>query len=400
MTTKLNADVLEFRPGKVTDGAPRRDSSNATSSRSILACGNYELLANGSKTGMSVDTPAVFDLRWITTASEGSGGVGSDLLAVGGADGAIRLYAFSEQNSSLRELCVASPSGQGNTKGRRLLHRTQAKRRSSLSPPLHIAIGGGGDGGGGVEALSLYRKGMAASAEVWAVALVSCCCQERKANNSQVLLLLTGADDGLMKRCFENVWANMKGDEDDDESSVIWEPDHTAGVCVIVPHPMCATGSEASSSKGESAAAISSTIIATGSYDGHVRIFELVASRGRDEDQLSVSVNLVASARISADDGGDAAGVWRLRWNNTDTEQRGDGHDLVQIAAYREHESLAYGCDWMAPMLPQHQTAIGDDRAGRNDNKGDSKHPPLLLGAATCAFYDKSLHVWTIDLAN
>lgn len=70
----------------------------------VLACGNYELLDDGSKIGailfyrgkeriQTISTPAVFDLKWSHQ--------NPDLLAMAAVDGGVRLYSHADSEMSL-----------------------------------------------------------------------------------------------------------------------------------------------------------------------------------------------------------------------------------------------------------------------------------------------------------
>ena len=133
---------------------------------------------------------------------------------------------------------------------------------------------------------------------------------------------------------------------------------HSAGVTVISPH------------------LTNPHILATGSYDEHVRLFD--------------TRNIRRPLSEHTTDGG----VWRVRWHPTDStllltgSMRNGFHVLKTFSENMEdyefstvgthihapeEESLAYGCDW----------------SRHGERKG-------MIGS--CSFYDQQLHLWNIQL--
>ena len=110
------------------------------------------------------------------------------------------------------------------------------------------------------------------------------------------------------------------------------------------------------------------TIVATGSYDDHVRLWDVRALKS-PVSELNVG-----------------GGVWRCRWHPTRhalaCAAMGGGAALVDANdnalrldyTYAEHGSIVYGADWMRV----------------NDEK------EVLV---TCSFYDKMVRCWSAPSA-
>jgi diphthine methyl ester acylhydrolase len=130
---------------------------------------------------------------------------------------------------------------------------------------------------------------------------------------------------------------------------------HGAGVCCIAFHPL------------------DDHVVCTGSYDEQLRLWD-------------ARLPTTPVCRTSVCLGG---GVWRAKWHPHHpnliacaamhagfavVEHKPSSAELVSIATYEGHQSLAYGVDWCHL-----------DRS------------PKGLGSvvASCSFYDKLLHVWT-----
>ena len=105
----------------------------------------------------------------------------------------------------------------------------------------------------------------------------------------------------------------------------------------------------------------------TGSYDEQLRLWDVRNCR-QEVESLSVG-----------------GGVWRIKQNLTNSTlllaTMHDGfktvRDMAVVEEYREHESLAYGADWVV---------------GLDTEEGKSRDI-----AATCSFYDHLLRVWSVS---
>lgn len=127
---------------------------------------------------------------------------------------------------------------------------------------------------------------------------------------------------------------------------------HGAGVTCVSPSPR------------------DENIIATGSYDDHVRLWD-VRSLKNPVSELNVG-----------------GGVWRCRWHPTRDALAcaamgggavlcdATGGALVQTFAYDEHDSIVYGADW---------ARLSDDP--------DRESVDVLV---TCSFYDKCVRCWSL----
>jgi len=167
--------------------------------------------------------------------------------------------------------------------------------------------------------------------EMWAVAF----------DLARADVLYTGADD-----CAFKVW-DLR---DASRATVVNRKTHGAGVTCVSPSPH------------------DDTIIATGSYDDHVRLWDVRALKS-PVSELNVG-----------------GGVWRCRWHPTRRAlacaAMGGGAALVDANdnalrldyTYAEHGSIVYGADWMRV----------------NDEK------EVLV---TCSFYDKMVRCWSAPSA-
>lgn len=163
--------------------------------------------------------------------------------------------------------------------------------------------------------------------EMWAVAF----------DLARADVLYTGADD-----CAFKVW-DLR---DASRATMVNRKTHGAGVTCVSPSPH------------------DDTVVATGSYDDHVRLWDVRALKS-PVSELNVG-----------------GGVWRCRWHPTRRAlacaAMGGGAALVDAHdsalrlqyTYGEHGSIVYGADWM--------------------RVSDAKE--VLV---TCSFYDKMVRCWS-----
>jgi len=159
---------------------------------------------------------------------------------------------------------------------------------------------------------------------------------------------------------------------------------HSAGVTCVSPHPS------------------REHILATGSYDGKARLWDVRRPR---------------APLAELDVGG---GAWRLQWRPPPARRGGDGGgggDLLLAACmyngfsvlraafgsdggddqrfevverYEAHESLAYGCDWWRGA----GGGGGREGGGIGSNGGDARKGDDDV-VASISFYDRRLHLWS-----
>ena len=193
------------------------------------------------------------------------------------------------------------------------------------------------------------RSWQAHELEGWAVAF----------DEADPAALYSGGDDAVLKR-----WDLRCDAADGAAVAATNRRAHGAGVCCVSPSPLAPH------------------LVATGSYDEVARLW--------DSRQLRQPLAEV----------GCGGGVWRLKWHPSRRElllgacmhagfrvlevaggaADGDGAPALRVAAsYTAHgvgDALGYGADW----------AHGG---------GGGSEP---LRAATCSFYDRKLHLWTVSV--
>eukprot|EP00892_Ulva_mutabilis_P010567 jgi/Ulvmu1/7883/UM004_0114.1 len=108
--------------------------------------------------------------------------------------------------------------------------------------------------------------------------------------------------------------------------------------------------------------------VATGSYDEHVRIWDL---RSHSTPLLTQKVGL-------------GGGVWRLKWHP-------EHHDIALAACMQDGFAVVTFSDPPAVYSYAHQKVLG---YGADWIKRGGEWL-----AATCSFYDKSLHLWQCEAA-
>ena len=158
-------------------------------------------------------------------------------------------------------------------------------------------------------------------------------------------IVYTGSDDTLFK-----VW-DIRGESGPVLS--VGNKAHDGGVTSIAPSPL------------------QPHVLATGSYDENIRIWDIRALRRQPLHELNLG-----------------GGVWRIKWHPSrpDTAlvaSMYNGFHILDnlgmeaepriVRHYQEHDSIAYGVDWLDP-------------------NSSSSAPSDWI--ATCSFYDHLLHVW------
>ena len=358
-TTKHNADVVHTLP-----------EHSSSSTYSLLAVGNYELhVATGSKVGgislCEVDgaagtliqrsyhaSSAVFDLQWRDGLV-----AGKSLLACADAAGVVSVLELATQGggAALISLATADVYGGGvSGSGASCLSvdwddGSVATASSAHSGPSSISVAASSSSGHvsvltlqqSSSSLSLLASCTAHSLEVWSCAFSPHCPTS----------LYSGGDDCLL--CHVDTRTMQQ--------PTVLSRQHTAGVCCVLP-----------SASGEH-------VLATGCYDERVRLWDARAMR-----------QPLGERRLNG-------GVWRLRWGKKDDGSEDDsrllcccmhaGVQLLELAEggaalrvtseYYEHQSLAYGADWVT---------VHSSAASGSDERNNA--------IVSCSFYDNSLRLW------
>jgi len=170
-----------------------------------------------------------------------------------------------------------------------------------------------------------------------------------------VNIVYSGADDSLLKiwdirSCQQALQTNRK---------------HTMGICSILPNET------------------NPNELLTGSFDEYLRQW--------DKRQMT---NPVKQVKLGG-------GVWKIRpypgnWDLYLCACMQNGFVIVDFKSetilcnYKEHTSLAYGCDWQSLDSMNQLTELMDD-CMTTDNPNSTDDQRLI---ASCSFYDKIVHVW------
>ncbi|KAJ1673032.1 hypothetical protein EV182_006018 [Spiromyces aspiralis] len=302
-----------------------------------------------------LDTCAVFDIKWCYRPIDGR-----LVLGQAGADGHLRLYADcsdSDQQAVLREIAVTDSD---ITDGSVMC--------LSLDWSNRVFAGGGPEivtshSDGSVKVHSLGSAGLdvreswaAHEFEAWIAAF----------DYWSPNVVYTGGDDARLR-----VWDRRANTGS--PHCMATSKKHSAGVCSIQSNFHC------------------QHLLATGSYDEHVLVWD------------------TRNMRAPLGDWHVGGGVWRLKWHPSDPWQllaagmhngfhiakinvgftihselggskveleAGSACTISEMAAFMQHESLAYGVDWcQCPETPTESVQAG-----------------WLVGS--CSFYDHIFHLW------
>jgi len=313
--TELPACSVESLAGLLTVGTYRLCEDNRREGRILL----YRL---GTDEGVqtvhchrvySEDCEGVLDLKWSSHSSP--------KLAVAQSGGSVSLYSLAEDSASLVRSCQASV-----TSGLCLaLEWSQDSSRLAVSDSQGavtvLAVEG--------EVLTVLARIPAHSFEAWTT------CFNKHNNN----LFYSGGDDCVLKlhdlRQEHSVRTNRRS--------------HRMGVTSMLTDRQ------------------DENRLWTGSYDEELRQWDV---RNCKQEVESLPVG---------------GGVWRIKQSPTTSSTlllatMHDGFktvtDMKIASEYREHDSLAYGADWVPGVVTQGKT---------------------LNIAATCSFYDHLLRVWSVS---
>ena len=310
--------------------------------------------------------PGIFDLKWSRGYEE------EPILAAAMADGSIRLYKLLSSTLSTHQGFIGDQGLQELSRCQACTHPANAVEKignMSLSldwdpfEQTRIVVSGSKGSLSIVQATESGSKlereveWQGHSLEAWCVAFSH---QHRN-------LVYSGSDDAILKAWDLRMDLDLgpSSDPSPPQSIFVDRKTHGAGVCTISPHPL------------------SPHLIATGSYDEKVRVWD---ARSQSKPLLIAEV-------------GTGGGNWRLRWHPTnptlllaacmyngaaviqwdqekeDKEDEGSIRGHLKVKCCHEgHESITYGADWYR-------------------DEGDKKS----MLAATCSFYDRSLHLWSIS---
>ena len=173
-------------------------------------------------------------------------------------------------------------------------------------------------------------------------------------------VLWSGGDDGLLKG-----WDLRASPGEGSSAPLFTSRAHTAGVTCIAP------------------LGPGSPLVATGSYDQVLRLWDCRAMGGEPLAQLTLP-----------------GGVWRIKWQGEgllaaacmhggasvvrySSSSSSSGEALSVLASYQGHEAkaLTYGVEWL-----QSESA---------EQQGSSQRRQHAL--ASCAFYSQQVHTWTAE---
>ena len=363
--TALNADVVACCPYE--------------SCEHLIALGCYELIAAEerrigrlallstrgdalSSALCAVDGTGVLDCAWLPPRPDGA-----HLLALATSEGTAQLYSLATDDGAataeLVEVGSMACEGAGDACMSLAWSDAPSSRLALTSTTGMVSVGELESASGSGGALRLLSAWQAHDLEGWAVAF----------GHHDEHTLYTGADDAMLKR-----WdLRSAADGEPPAATASNRRSHRAGVCCLSPHPT------------------REHLLASGSYDESVRLWDM------------------RQLRSPLGEHGCGGGVWRLKWHPSRAdvllaacmhagfavlktaggevdESGGEGADgeadaplpceLEALALYEAHGlgagGLGYGADWR--------------RGAGADGAADV--------AATCSFYDRALHLWSVSL--
>lgn len=294
------------------------DNSGTTTRKGRILLFSYDLQRDSLVHEQTIETPAILDQKWHPK---------SPTLAVVTASGELQLYAVREDTQQLShvESLRIPPEDVDCEQLALALDWSSEGNRAVVSDSL-----------GGVSIVSIEEQGMrhlhrwkAHSFEAWT------CAFDRADQN----VLYTGGDDTLLCtfdiRCVESPAARIKNKS------------HGAGVTSLL--------------------SLEGHLLATGSYDDCLRIFDTRAMKSC-LTEFNVGGGLW---RIKPNPGRPRQLLCACMYHNFSVVSVGeDGRVVALDAEYNEHGSICYGCDW--------------SYRGREEG-GEARY------FATCSFYDHKL---------
>ena len=389
-TTRHNADVVHTLP----DAAAPSSSSSSSSSCSLVAVGNYELdTTSGVKVGgialYEVDaaagrlmqrsycaTSAIFDLQW----REGLI-AGKSLLACADAAGAVSVIQLvrdeqagnGSSSGSSGSIYTMAPVATLDVYGGSGASCLSIDWNDGNATAAGAAAGGGSASHSSSSSSALTSPSIATSSSTGSVSVLTL-----NPSSSSLSLLATCTPHSLevwscafSPHCSTSLYSGgddcllFHTDTRSMQQPTLLSSAHTAGVCCVLP------------------SAELPHVLATGCYDERVRVWDTRAMR-----------RPVGEQRLNG-------GVWRLRWGRSAVDGSEDagrllcccmhaGVQLVElteggaalrvVSEYYEHQSLAYGGDWVT--VQQQQRGEATDEQQRYN------------AVVSCSFYDSSVRLW------
>ena len=315
-----------YQVNKVGDGGETRETDTESDSPETERLGRIYLHIVTSDGGsvdcqkvFSVDCPAVLDMKWSSADPE-------PRLAVVDAAGFLTVYSLGQGETCQLVKCgeIAVTAGLALALEWTVNNDTIAVSDSKGCVTV-VRVGG--------EGLEIVTVLTGHSYEAW-----TCCFSKHDPN-----LLYSGGDDCVFN--FYDLRMDNKGPVKKNSKS------HLMGVTAML------SNSQASCEREWE--------LWTGSYDETVRLWDVRNVRGE-----------VGSVGVGG-------GVWRIkqRGNRLLVGAMHDGFKVIEgqdiVEEYNEHESLAYGADWVK---------------GMEVNVDNVAHDVI----ATCSFYDHLLKVWSV----
>ncbi|EDV27709.1 uncharacterized protein TRIADDRAFT_20606 [Trichoplax adhaerens] len=332
--TEYSADSVEWCPHQAFDD--------------VVVCGTYQLAQNDGGTNSRlgrvllyqlqddqywiehsrINTPAILDMKWCCQQN-------LPVIALADAAGCASLYSIADDEGKIGLNLLNSCCFDSSALALSLdwSSRCNADRLavSDSTGKLNIFQAGSGS------SLTADRRWLAHDYEAWIIAF------DRWNDN----IVYSGGDDCKLKG-----WDLRT----ECSSAVFTSKRHSMGVCSIHCNPH------------------KDFIIATGSYDENIFIWD---SRHMTKPLSRIEVG---------------GGVWRLKWNPNIPDIllaacMHNGFSIIKptiVVSYKEHSSLAYGCDWK----------VMKEKSDQEQSPKPSNELKCDQLVASCSFYDHSLHLW------